>query len=147
MKRIIQGECYDTQTATLIAEARYQGSDDKQNYEEALYRTSQGVFFLAAKGGVDTFYVALFQGGKSAPGTDIIPLTSAEARRWLEDHDHIEIFEKLFGAAPEAGKGFASLDLRLTHETKARLEQMARAEGKSVNEWLLRVIEREVERT
>ena len=145
MKRIIDGECYDTERSTLIAKARYEGCSDKDTYSEALYRNDHDVFFLAADGGVDTYYASLFQGGNSAPGSDIIPLTTTEVRRWLEDHDHMEEIQSLFGDLPEAGQNTVGIDLRVSPDLKARIDLAAASDKESVNTWLTRIVEQELD--
>jgi hypothetical protein len=147
VKRIIDGETYETARSTVIAEARYGGASDKDTYKEALYRNNHGRFFLAAEGGVETYYASLFHGGKETPGTDIIPLTASEARRWLEDQDHIEEIERLFGKQPDAGQDKVCIDLWIPADTKLRIELAAAAEHVSVISWLTRAVERELDFT
>ncbi len=145
VKRIVDGKLYDTEQSTLIAERRYEGASDEEHYKEALYRNDNGVLFLAAEGGVECFYAALLQGGKPARGTDVIPLTASEARRWLEDHDHIEEIEQLFGKLPQAGHDTLPIDLRVSPELKARIEPAAAMGNETVNEWLTRLVKRELD--
>lgn len=145
VKRIIDGKLYDTKQATLIAESRYEGASDDEHYKEALYRNDYGVLFLAAEGGVESFYAALLQDGKPTRGTDVIPVTATEALRWLEDHDHLEEIETLFGKQPQAGYETLPIDLRVSPKLKARIELMAAMENLTVNDWLSHLIERELE--
>lgn len=143
VKRIIDGKLYDTERSLLIAESRYAGASDEEAYTEGLYRNDHGVLFLAAEGGVESFYSALLQGGKPSRGSDVIPLTAAEARRWLEDHDHIKEIKQLFGKQPQAGHDTLPVDLRVSPELKHRIEFAASTENKTVNEWLTLLIKRE----
>lgn len=143
VKRIIEGNLYDTMRSTLIAESRYEGASDEEDYKEGLYRNDHGVLFLAAEGGVESFYSALLQGGKPSRGSDVIPLTASEAQRWLEDHDHIKEIQQLFGKQPEAGHDTLPVDLRVSPELKDRIEFAASTENKTVNEWLTALIKRE----
>ena len=145
VKRIVDGKLYDTERSTLIAESRYAGASDEEHYKEALYRNEFGVLFLAAEGGVESFYAALLQGGRPARGTDVIRLTASEACRWLEDHDHVEEIEQLFGKQPQAGHDTLPIDLRVPAEQKARIELAAAMASETVNEWLTRLVERELD--
>ena len=145
MKRIINGEWYDSELSTLISEAIYGDPTDKDHYSEALYRNVNEVFFLAALGGVDSYYASLFSGGNLTPGSDIIPLTSSEARRWLEDHDYQEKIERLFGKQSEAGHDTECIDLRVPTELKKRIEVVAAEEGVSMEIWLIKMIKRELD--
>ena len=145
VKRVVDGKLYSTERSTLIAKSRYEGASDEEHYEEALYRNDHGVLFLAAEGGVESFYAALLQGGKPARGTDVIPLTASEACRWLEDHDHIDEIEQLFGKQLQAGHDTLPIDLRVSPELKTRIETAAAMENERVNEWLTRLLKRELD--
>jgi len=144
VKRVVGGHLYDTEQARLIAESRYDGASDDEDYQEALYRNENGVLFLAAEGGVESFYSAILRGGKAARGTEIIPLSADEACRWLEDHDHIEQIEELFGVPPQAGHDTVPVDLRVPPKLKGRINDAATAKNETVNEWLMRLIEKEL---
>lgn len=144
IKRVVGGHLYDTEQAVLVAESRYDGASDEEDYKEALFRNENGVLFLAAEGGVESFYSALLRGGKPARGTEIIPLSAKEACRWLEDHDHIEQIEELFGAQPQAGHGTVPVDLRVSEDMMRKIEVAAARNNEPVGEWLGRLIEREL---
>ena len=144
VKRIIDGHLYDTMQSTLIAESRYAGASEEENYKEGLFSNENGVLFLAAEGGVESFYSAMLQNGKPERGSDIIPLTTSEARRWLEDHDHIDEINRLFGDQAQAGHGTVQVDLWTTPELKERAEAAALDKNVSVNDWLNMLISKEL---
>lgn len=144
IKRVVGGHLYDTEQATLIAESRYDGASDDEDYREALYRNENGVLFLAAEGGVESFYSAVLRGGKPARGTEIIPLAADEACRWLEDHDHIEQIEELFGAPPQAGHDTVPIDLRVSESMMQEIALAAGRNNETVGDWLRRLIEKEI---
>jgi len=144
IKRVVGGHLYNTEQATLIAESRYDGASDDEDYKEALYRNDNGVLFLAAEGGVESFYSAVLRGGKPARGTEIIPLTAAEACRWLEDHDHVENIEQLFGVRPQAGHDTVPIDLRVSQETMHKIEFAAAHDNEQVGDWIRRLVEKEL---
>ena len=143
VKRIIDGHLYDTEQSTLIAETRYAGASDEEDYKEGLYCNDHGVLFLAAEGGVESFYSALLQSGKESRGSDIIPLSTSEAQRWLEDHDHIKEYKMLFGEPTQAGHDTVQIDLRVSPDLKDRIENAASTENSTINEWLTLLIKRE----
>lgn len=145
VKRVVGGHLYDTEQATLVAESRYDGASDEEDYKEALFRNENGVLFLAAEGGVESFYSAILRGGKPARGTEIIPLTAVEASRWLEDHDHIEQIEQLFGTPPQAGHDTVPIDLRVSQSLMHEIELAAARKNEPVGEWLTRLIEKELD--
>lgn len=76
MKKIICKREYDTQTATLI-KAYYVGKiGDPAGYEETLYQTPEGLYFLYVRGGETSPY----------PEEDIKRLAKAKLNAWLETH-------------------------------------------------------------
>ncbi len=144
VKRVVGGHLYNTEQAKLIAESRYDGASDEEDYKEALFRNDNGVLFLAAEGGVESFYSAILRGGKPARGTEIIPLTAAEACRWLEDHDHIKQIEQLFGAPPPVGHDTVPIDLRVSKTMMEKIELAAAKNQEPVGDWLRRLVEEEL---
>ena len=103
MKKVIDGKLYDTQTATMIASYANGGSwRDFQHYEEELYRTKRGTFFLAGEGGPMTEYSRRVDQNSCTGGEKIIPLTEKEARKWLEEHSDAETYIAVFGKPEEA---------------------------------------------
>ena len=51
MKKIICKREYDTETATLIEKRTFGTYGDPAGYEETLYRTPKGYYFLYVNGG------------------------------------------------------------------------------------------------
>jgi len=101
MKKIIEGKRYDTETATQVAEyGNGLGEGDFSNYDETLYRTPRGNWFLSGEGGPMTKYSRPC-GDMTSGGDGIIPLSSNEARQWLESHDENDALEKYFSDALE----------------------------------------------
>ena len=56
MKKIICKVEYDTETATLITKRAFRTYGDPAGYEESLYKTPDGKFFLYVNGGPDSPY-------------------------------------------------------------------------------------------
>lgn len=56
MKRIIDGRVYDTATGELIHEVSRGHPGDFAYFEEGLYRSPKGQYFLAGHGGPATHY-------------------------------------------------------------------------------------------
>ncbi|MCE6968049.1 hypothetical protein [Cereibacter sphaeroides] len=98
MKRIIGGKRYDTDDATLIGEmtSRYSQSDFNY-YEEALYLTDNGAYFLAGEGGPRSKYAVQFDRTYSS-GSSIIPLSKQEAFEWAQENLTPEEVESEFSA-------------------------------------------------
>ena len=101
MKKIINGKRYDTETATLLL-----STDNGLEYrdfgwcEEDFYKKKTGEFFLHGQGGPMTEY-ATCCGNSSGSGEEIVPLTTAEAKRWLEKKVTADEYEEIFGAVEE----------------------------------------------
>ena len=64
---------YDTETAEVMGSHAYSYYGDPAGYEETLYRTKRGLYFVCGRGGSESPY---------AEGEDIRPLTEKEARAW-----------------------------------------------------------------
>lgn len=83
MKRIIKGKTYNTETAKLI-DYHGEGEGEKM-WEEYLYRTKSGDFFLHGRGGKRTWYLVVKE-GKLMGSEQIIPLSKGNAIKWLKDN-------------------------------------------------------------
>lgn len=76
MKKIICKKEYDTETATLIKKFTYGYFGDPCGYEEALYQTPTGLYFLYVCGGEASQY----------PEEDILRLAKTKVDDWMENH-------------------------------------------------------------
>lgn len=56
MQKIICKKVYDTQNSTLIKKVAIGNYGDATGYEESLYQTQDGLFFLYTNGGVESKY-------------------------------------------------------------------------------------------
>jgi hypothetical protein len=76
MKKIICKKEYDTETATLI-QKHIDGTDgDPAGYEEDLYQTPEGLYFLHVGGGETSPY----------PNEDILRLAKTKVKTWMENN-------------------------------------------------------------
>lgn len=76
MKKIICKKEYDTETATLIKAYSYSVLGDPTGYEEDLYQTPDGLYFLHVGGGETSKY----------PQEDILRMAKTKVKEWLETH-------------------------------------------------------------
>lgn len=76
MKKIIGRKEYNTETATLIKWFTYSYYGDPAGYEEKLYQTPDGFYFLYVQGGADSPY----------PRENILRLGKDKADQWLKNH-------------------------------------------------------------
>ena len=73
MKKIICKVEYDTTTAELIKKVTFGEYGDPTGYEEVLYKTADGKFFLYVNGGAESIYKK----------EDIKRLSAKKAEEWL----------------------------------------------------------------
>jgi len=76
MKKIIRKREYDTETATLIHKNVVGYFGDPAGYEETLYQTPDGYYFLYVCGGAESPYAE----------EDIQMFAKTKVKAWLENH-------------------------------------------------------------
>ncbi len=76
MKKIICKKEYDTATATLIKKATFGAFGDPDGYEESLYQTPEGLYFIYVNGGEDSKH----------PEEDISRISKAKADEWVKNN-------------------------------------------------------------
>lgn len=76
MVKIICKKEYNTETATLIKKNTYGNYGDPCGYEETLYQTPEGLYFLYVCGGENSPY----------PTEDIQRMAKAKVNAWLEQN-------------------------------------------------------------
>jgi len=76
VKKIICKKEYDTDTAELIKKHSYSYFGDPAGYEETLYQTPGGLYFIYVCGGEASPY----------PAEDILRLAKAKVNDWIETH-------------------------------------------------------------
>ena len=130
-KRIIDGKTYNTETATQIA--GWGGGDGPYERGSYLYQSRFGAFF----------HYSYLEGASEDDHETIEPLTPEQARSWLEKNQSYDpdLIEKLFGEMPEAGSGETKYTLRMPDSLKDRLAALAKANGQSLNAWMVRCLE------
>ena len=77
MKKIICKVEYDTETATLVAKHTVGEFGDPTGYEESLYQTESGKFFLYVNGGEESIY----------PEENIKRIAKDKVEAWKADHN------------------------------------------------------------
>ena len=73
MKKVICKVEYDTATAELVKKNSFGTFGDPAGYEESLYKTEDGKFFLYVNGGAESIY----------PEENIKRISAAKAEEWL----------------------------------------------------------------
>lgn len=72
MKKIICKVEYDTETSELIEKRTFGEFGDADGYEESLYKTESGKFFLYVNGGAESVH----------PEENIVRMSAAKAEEW-----------------------------------------------------------------
>ena len=73
MKKVICKKTYDTETATLIKAYSFSQLGDPAGYEEDLYQTPEGLYFLHVGGGETSIY----------PAEDIVRMAKTKVKDWM----------------------------------------------------------------
>lgn len=76
MKKVICNKEYDTQSAALVHKYTYSYYGDPAGYEEILYQTPGGLYFLYVRGGAESPH----------PQEDIVRLAKTKVSAWIESH-------------------------------------------------------------
>ena len=76
MKKIICNKEYDTETATYITKHTFGHIGDPAGYEECLFQSPTGLYFLYVRGGENSPY----------PNEDILRLAKAKVKSWVEKY-------------------------------------------------------------
>lgn len=138
MQKIIKGRKYNTDTAQEVC--GYSNGlpwGDFDWVQETLYVKRTGEYFLHGKGGARSKY-AVPDGDFMGGGSEIIPLSEADAKAFVEENGDTETYEKFFG---EASEGETRTTIILSEATKKKLQQLALEKRVSISQVIERLIE------
>ena len=76
MKKIICKKTYDTENSTLIKKTAFGYYGEESGYEESLYQTKEGLYFLYINGGATSKH----------PKEDITRMGVDKAKAWLTEN-------------------------------------------------------------
>ncbi|HKK86875.1 MAG TPA: hypothetical protein VJ942_15275 [Roseovarius sp.] len=96
MKIISNKKIYDTEQAQEITAVRHSGRNNISWYEETLYVSDNGAWFLAGEGGPLSHYGIDVGEGNREGGRKLTPMSINEAISWLELHQKYAIIEEYF---------------------------------------------------
>jgi predicted HicB family RNase H-like nuclease len=128
MKRIIDGQTYNTETATQVFVTR-----PGNHFSDAwwgLYQTRAGAFFKVVVN------------NDGAEVLEFGPITDHDAQKLLEAHAN-HLVEKYFDVI-EGGSAERRLTIRLPINLARRIEEAAEKKNASVNTYVMRALERAV---
>lgn len=77
MQKIICKKVYDTETSAVVKKVTFGYFGQSDGYEETLYKTESGLFFLYTNGGADSKY----------PQEDIKRMSADKAAAWMKEHE------------------------------------------------------------
>ena len=99
MIKIINGKRYNTLTAMEIATASGGGyATDFRHWEETLYLTPKGAWFLVGKGNAMSQYAEFCMQNSWGPGTAVVVLSEDQAYEWLEKNEEVDLLEEHFAS-------------------------------------------------
>ena len=96
MKKIVGNLLYDTEKATEITHYS-NGHTGYQRYEETLYKTENGRFFLYGAGGPMSPYCVSHDENSFSGSENIIPISGDELFCWLVEKGEVELAQEYFG--------------------------------------------------
>ncbi len=103
LRRISNGKLYNTQTAMHLARFSHDPLEPWFAFEEELYQTKNGGFFLTAEGlGGSPYGFMQELNNEYVRGHVLIPLTEEQARNWLETRQLLNEYIEIFGCPEEA---------------------------------------------
>ena len=76
MKKIICNKLYDTESAEIVKKFTYGVFGDPKGYEETLYKTADGFYFVYENGGAESIH----------PNETIKRISKAASLVWVENH-------------------------------------------------------------
>lgn len=76
MQRIICGKVYDTESSQIVKKITEGFYGDSAGYEETLFVTNEGYYFLYVNGGIDSKY----------PKENIKRMSAVAASEWEKTH-------------------------------------------------------------
>jgi hypothetical protein len=142
MKRIVNGVTYNTETATRLAEARWE--DDEGEVLGILYQTRGGAFFVDTEVTSAEVWNEDDRKYERAVKHAFRPLSPEQAHKWIMDGD-VEVFRNPFEDPPEAAaeaEPGATIYVRVPASLKRSVDKAAGEAGVSGNVWAMRCVER-----
>ena len=97
MQKMVKGTCYDTDKAHELAHHIFMpDKNDPCWFEESLYETWTGSYFLHGFGGSDTEYGQPDGEGGYKDGENIFPLNEDDAKEWVLRNFNVKVFDEIF---------------------------------------------------
>lgn len=145
MKRIIDGVAYNTETAIKVARLEFDASvTGGTRGFEVLYQTRGGAFFRHVQEVVA--YQDRNREWQERETNQFEAMTRDKAHAWVMEQNDVKLLSDVFGEPPEAAAGDAAVAeatiyARMPLALKSQAEALARADGLSVNSYVIRCLE------
>ena len=137
MKKIINGSKYDTETAKMMAVNAYGRVGDFSHWEEELYKTKSGKFFLYGEGGASSKY-GVWEGNEGRGDEKIMPMSVDEAKEWAENALNGDEYENIFGDVEE---NTIQINATITDQQKEKLEAKKKELRMTTSELIQKLID------
>lgn len=131
MKKVIDGAVYDTDTAKPLGTIESGEPGDFDYYEESLYATKSGKYFLHGDGGAQSKYSQETGENRWSGGEKIIPMSYGSATKWAEKNLDGDAYITAFGD-PEGGT--VTMPITMSSAARNKLEKMRAETGKNLSE-------------
>ena len=138
MKKVINGVLCDTSTAKHLGSASYLGDRDFAHWDEELYRTKSGKYFLYGEGGPASRYAVTIGQNEWSGGEKIQLLSRETAMKWAEEYLDGDEYIAAFGDPEETEK---AMSIILPIKTRERLEALKRETRMTFSEIITRAID------
>ena len=138
MKKIINGSKYDTETAKMIAVNSYGQVGDFSHWEEELYKTKSGKFFLYGEGGANSKY-GVWEGNEGRGDEKIMPMSVDEAKTWAKNALNGDTYEKAFETVEEGD--MTQISATITPEQKEKLDEKKKELRMTTSELIQKLID------
>jgi hypothetical protein len=103
MKKVIDGKLYNTDTATEISMASYGYGNDLDAWDETLYVTKNGAFFIYGSGGPASKYGRSERQNSMSGGSELRVVSKEDALEWCEKYvDDADEYRDYFDCIEEA---------------------------------------------
>ena len=139
MKKVIKNKVYDTDKATLVAEAHHPNRHyaGGVTVKQWLYRKKTGEYFLHYVGISDALHNlhldnVWFDGSEKG---NIAPLTYAQAQKWAEQELPAEKWIELFGDI-EDDESRTTLNIGISAAAAAKIRRAAQEAGMTVGDYI-----------
>lgn len=140
MKKVIEGALYNTATAKEIGcFSNGLMPSDFEYFEETLYRTKSGKYFLYGYGGGNSKY-GEWHGNSGGPGSDLRPYTPVEAAEWAEEHLDADEYTAEFGEPDEASEDTEVLICTIPKDLKTKLRRMSSEQNRPMGQIVAELI-------